>query len=377
MNIFRTAKISFLLIAFLLVFNSFCFSVEYGWEFEEGKEGTDWGGTNIHDVSIEKGGLVIKGVGNMILVSPSGLRFSYPAKMLWMRIEATTGGPGMVVLIKGKGADLRKDFTIKRGVRDYRIYLGNLPWPESYIERLMLLFPPQGTGGQVTIDFVRFPEPSSLQLLLSLWAWFWEPDTIKDSTINHVTTPQVGTFSFLTALYVLITVLSTGVVLVSVVRKGALTAGDVVRAIMICFLAVGVLFAFRMDYNWLKIWQNDRASLSATSVNERIPPVFYIEKQFFDFISFVEGNVPEGEKVRPAVKSQNDIYASLARYYLLPVRTSKDGSYLWVYNESDVHFDPAGRSLMKKDKTIASPVELVAVYRPGAALYKTAEEGER
>jgi hypothetical protein len=134
-----------------------------------------------------------------------------------------------------------------------------------------------------------------------------------------------------------------------------------------------------MDYNWLRIWHKELSALSGKTIDERIKSVFYIEDRFFDFISFLKGNVPEGEKVRPAIRPNSSKYDLLAKYHMLPVKTSAEGDYLWVYNGSnimDISFDPITRSIMEGDRVVLSPVRLVAAFGDAGAVYKVEKEEE-
>jgi hypothetical protein len=367
-----------LCIFFSLGLQGLCRAGVYGWEFKDGREIAGWRAQNIYAGYIENDHLVVKGFGaSNALISPEPLHIPSSEGLLSLRIETQNGGRAKLLVMTSKDTSgFIKRFALEKEIQDYRFYLGDKLQSGEYIEKLVILFPVHKQG-TVRIDFIRFSEPSLPQLFGALWSGFWEPDTIKGTTINFVTTPYFGSYSFLTILYVFIIFLSAGILMGSVARKTPPGYSSVMRALLVSFLVAGGLFAVRMDYNWFKLWQEDLREFSGKEVRERIPVVFGGDSQFFDFIDFVKSTVPEGQKVRPAAKSFNDLYASLARYHLLPVKTSASARYLWVYLDRDVYFDSVSRSLKKGDKTVAGPVEPVGSFMPGAAIFKILDEEDR
>jgi hypothetical protein len=379
----RCLKITTLVgaLSFLSAFGSLSFAGTYAWEFNDRREVSGWETSNVDSAYIDGDHLVVKGeIGFLRIISPEGLNIPSSKNALWLRVKSEKKGPGKILFGSLRvGKRLEKEFWVEGGgiYRDYRIYTGDILPTGFLTDRFTVDFPPEEVEAE--IDFIRFYEPGFSQLFHLLWSQFWEPEKITGTTINFVTTPYIGSFSFLTVLYVLIIILSIGILLASIIRKAALTWRTVVRAIIISFLLWGGLFALRMDYNLLDIWLKDRRDLSGKNINERIPYVFYTPREFFDFINSVKSMVPEGEKVRPATRPNFGVYELLAKYYLLPVKTSVEGDYLWAYNLSgvmDVYFDKVTRSLMEGNRVVASPVRPVATFGDAGVLYKVEKEEE-
>jgi hypothetical protein len=253
-NICWKIKALFGALSFLLAFGSLSFAETYVWEFHDRRELLGWETSNVDSVYIIRDRLFVKGeMGFLRIISPSGLNIPYSNNALWLRVKGEKQGRGKVLLGSSSGGErFEKEFRIEGGgvYRDYRIYTGDMFPSGDLIDRFAVDFPADEVEAE--IEFIRFYEPSLFQLFNLLWSQFWEPDEIKGRTINFITTPKVGSFSFFTVLYVLIIILSIGIILGSLLRKAALTYGSVVRVLVISFLVGGGLFAVRMDYNWLQ-----------------------------------------------------------------------------------------------------------------------------
>jgi hypothetical protein len=381
----RCLKITTLIsvFTFLLAFDSLSFAGTYVWEFNDRRELSGWETLNVDSAYIDRYHLVVKGEAGLLrIISPRGLDIPSSWNALWLRVKSEKQGSGKILfgfLRDGKRQGLEKKFWIYGGriYRDYKIYTGDIVPSDFRMDRFAIYFPDEEVEAE--IDFIRFYEPTFFQLFHLLWSQFWEPDRIKGSTINFVTAPKIGSFSFMTVLYgvvIILSILSVGIVLYLFALK-AVTLESVIRAITISFLVGGGLFAVRMDYNWIKIWQYDFTAFEGKDVHERIPVVFKGFFNFFDFIDFVKATVPEDEKTRSATRPNLDIYEIMARYHLLPVETSAEGDYLWAYNTRgvmDVYFDTVTRSLMEGDRMVASPVRPVAAFGDVGALYKIEKE---
>jgi hypothetical protein len=367
-------------LSFFSAFGSLSSAGTYVWEFNNLRELSGWETSNVDSTYIDRGHLVVKGeIGFLRIISPRGLNIPSSQNALWLRVKSEKQGPGKIALGSLRVEKrLEKEFRIEGGgvYRDYRIYTGDILPTGFLIDRFAVDFPPNEVEAE--IDFIRFYEPGFFQLFHLLWSQFWEPEKITFKTINFIPAPRVGSFSFVTVLYIIVIILSAGIFLRSFVLK-AVTLESVLRAIAISFLISGGLFAVRMDYNWLKIWQDDYEALWGKDVHERIPVVFEGFLALYNFIDFVKATIPEGEKVRPATELSSDVSWFLAKYHLLPVKTSAEADYLWAYNGYGimyVSFDTVTRSIMDGNRVVASPVRLVAAFGDAGAIYKVEKEEE-
>jgi hypothetical protein len=386
MNLQKLITTALIATSFLFGFHSLCLAKEYKWEFKDRRDFIGWGKQQNMSLYIEKDHLVVKGRGYPRLLSPFAVNIPSSAEMVWLRLKTSRSGRSTILLDSAKDKiSYSKDFTLKAGsgYRDYKVHIGDVFPQDDIIVWFAFDFPILEFTDEISIDFIRFYEPTFLQILSLWWSKFWEPEKITLKTINSVTTPRIGFFSFMSVLYAVVIILSVGIVLHFFALK-AFTWESVLRAISISFLVGGGLFAVRMDYNWLKIWQDDFTAFRDKDVHERIPVVFksdfkrsFWSFEFFNFIDFVKATVPEGEKVRPAAKPFRNPLAATARYYLLPIRTSESADYLWVYRDKDVSFDEVNGSLKKGNKIIASPVRPFAKFNSMAAVYKILKEEER
>jgi hypothetical protein len=365
--------------AFVLGLSSSSPAVEYRWEFSDFRARAGWVGENIRFLFVRDDSLVIKGSGIPRLISPFGVNIPSSSNMVWLRLKTPHRGPGTILLGSAAGKrEYVKVFTLKGGVdyRDYRVYIGGAFPAGGVIERFALVFPAISPTDEISVDFIRFYDPTPVEYISIWWGGFWEPDEIDGSTINSVTTPFVGPLSFMTVLYFLVAVVSVAVVLRSY-SKGAFRLESALRAVIVSFVVAGVAFTVRMDYNWLKVWQDDFTTLGGREVTERVPLVFEGFADFFEFMDFLRDTVPRGGSLRPAAKPPHDIFAALARYYLFPVDTSESAEYLWVYHDADVSYDEADGTLKRGDKTLAAQVSLVSTFGGGrGAVYRIIKEDE-
>lgn len=349
-------------------------SADYSWEFDSGDGFAGWHYDGAQELSIEDGSLVLKGR-TVKLISPPGVDIPGSKSVLWLRLKS----PRMMIAAVGlesiNGRIFKKTFRAggSEGYRDYRIYLGDTFGPEDMIYSFVV----QVRGGywdegEASIDFIRFYEPSALGLAGVWWQEFWEPDILKASTINFVTTPKSGPVYFPAAIYIIVIFLAVLIIIALYLKKAPALGGYVKKAVIAAFLTGAALFSLRMDYNWLVMWKDDASALSGRDVRGRTIAVFSILAKNFDdfygFLEFVKRTVPEGERVSPAAGGEST-YVILAKYFLMPVLTSDSAKYLWSYNDGLV-YDPGTHSLMQGTTVIASPVRLVAPYGERAALYE-------
>lgn len=214
-----------------------------------------------------------------------------------------------------------------------------------------------------------------------IWEEFWKTDIINGATINAIHTPLFGPMSFLTVVYLA----AVTTFLFTIAIKREFTRKAVLRLLIISFIPAWLLLALRMDYNWAKIFIDD--DMPFTGTVERIVKVDGCD--LYRFIEFVKRKLPAGEKIRdvedhekekliitkrPGVTRDDELnfeISKAARYYLLPVKTSKDGRFIWTYDYPGFTYDPKDNILKINNSTFyARPY---ARFRPAAMVFEIIE----
>jgi hypothetical protein len=178
--------------------------------------------------------------------------------------------------------------------------------------------------------------------------------------VNFIDSPFVGSISFLALVYLFL-ILAAACVIV-VLRP--VNAGNIMKAVVISFVAAGMLFALRMDYTWYMMWRLDSASLSHKSLDERVSLVDGTGA--YAFAEEVKKIIPSGENVRIY---GGDVAVKL-KYYLLPLKVSDSGKYIAVCKGSMLTYDPSRKVLRGVDAVIANDVSLIKVFREDFSLYR-------
>ncbi len=335
----------------------------------------NWRFDHVSRARLTRDGLALRGSNYVRIAPPSG--FTFPARRLAMevefwapksivcnlRVKASNGWVGMKTLrakiLDGSDGRARLDF-----------YLGKVGGRGVQVQDFVLEF--YSTENVVLrLQSIRLYEPTTAEVASLLWEEFWRPDFITGATVGFVTTPSAGPLGFLSILYILMAVLFTAILIIWRTRGGSEWRKDVTKAVVVVIASAGILFALRMDYNWLVIWRDDLKTLTPVGVDERLRIVYnHNFDSFLDFISFVKESVPPGQAVRPATLGYDTPLAAIARYYMLPLEHSASARYLWSYGEV-LYTDPATSALRdSKGRLIAPRARLFARFATNAALYE-------
>ncbi len=345
----------------------------YGWEFGHDGELEGWRGDNLDTVYIESGSVIVRGGGAVSLHSPLALAIPSSVGVLWLRAKVGEAARAKVFISSNPDKWFVSELLLEgEGYRDYKLDISGLSGDGGEINAIKIVFP-QGLGGEeVSLDFLRLYEPTLLHYGGLMWRNFVEHGRDKGYNVNTVLNPPVGPFKFVSIIYFLVfAALVVGIFL----REGPLTKELFVRTFIAAFFIGAVLLAARMDYGLLRLFNDDRALFSNKDVGERVSLVFSKRgKVFFDFVDLVKDTVPEGEDVRPASRDYFDMNALMMKYYLLPLKTSGNASYVWVYGDEGLNFDRSKASIMKGDDIFIDNVEQVAVSGKVGEVYKVLGE---
>ncbi|MBI5586823.1 MAG: hypothetical protein HY889_00475 [Deltaproteobacteria bacterium] len=359
--------IIFILALLFSLLSSSARSEEYGWGAVAIVNHPGWQVVN-SSYSVDGDTLVLTSDAAPRIVSPP-LNIPASSDVLEIRLTSPSDGVGALGLGFPDGSIGTKYFKLRPGKRDYRLYLGDIV-KKGRIQGFVVEF----HGGEkkaYRLESIRFFKPSVPELLRVFLEGFSEPDIIKVSTINSVTTPAFGPLSLMALLYMFIIILTATLVGVRLNGRKPLDKRYAVRAVVVSFFIGAVVLTVRMDYNWAEFWAQESRTLSGKSVAERIREVNGPEiGSFLMFIDFVKKSVPDGKSVAPATLPEGEQLAAMARYYLLPVKTSSKPDYLWLYNEAEVYYDPMTSSLKKNGVPIAAPVRPFKAYTANSAVYE-------
>ncbi len=351
------------------------FAAVYSWTFEDhaGLPGWETPGTT---VAVQGSNLVIKGNPPKIISPPFDIPSANTA--FTVKLKSASGGIGILALELGERKTVAvKMFRVNAGdnFSVIRLYNGDILPPSDRIVRFALQFM-TGTG-EVEISSVGFHDPGLLETMRLLWQGLWEPSFVKSTTINFVSTPRIGRYSLLLGVYIIIAVIISSAIAFYLFKKRRM-GGGVARAFAASFALAAFFLAFRTDYDFAYIWRDDVRNLSGKSMDERVASAFSMSypafSDFYAFIKLMKKEAPPGALLRPAVRAEGDHLALLAKYFLLPVRTSAKGNYLWTYKDP-VSFDPSSGTLFMDSKPVVANLNLVASYGDKGALYEITGEG--
>ncbi len=312
----------------------------------------------------DDGTISITGPGEMKLTAKVGGGLETSGKALTFTLESQADAYGVLRVRSTRGIALRR-FMLRRGERDYFFDLEAIFGPDDYILAVSLDFLLE--GGSVGILDLSVKEAGPAKRIVKA---LFTTETFTTKMINHINGPTVMGVSFLVAGYILTAILFTALLIIFVIRKKPLlkSAGTSgcssapFRAFIVAFVVAAALLAVRTEYRWATLYGQDKVVLPGDATGTRIFTLFSQElPDFLRFLDYVKSTVPEGESVRAATNSAGD-YMRLARYRLLPVRSSEGATYIWSYNDHRLFYDEAKMTLMDGVRVIAAPVIRVGVF---------------
>lgn len=365
----KTGVIFLITFLFVALLGPEAYPAEYAWSGSSISEDRGWQVINSTS-SVEDGALVLTSGTAPRVVSPV-LNIPASESVMEITLVSPADGTGALGVGTAGGALVKKYFNVTPGRKVYGIYLGDDVKKGAIAGFVMELY--GGAGKEYRLESVRFYKPSTAELLRVLWDGFMEPETIKVSTINSITTPSFGPVSLPVILYAFIIVITVAASLAwpRISGRRGPQGAYLTRAAALAFFIAAVMLALRMDYNWVKLRETESRTLSGKSAAGKVrelngPGI----GSFLSFVDFVRRSVPEGKTVAPAIEPAGGQRATMARYYLLPVITSSKPDYLWVYNDANVYYDPADSSLKKGGAVVAKRVRLYKAYLTLSAVYE-------
>ena len=344
------------------------------WDFTDGSL-RSWRVKRAESINLSSEGLVLATAPEGTkLVSPMIARgLGIEASGKFLRIKVASERDGYAVLrIKGRTSIKMESFWLRGGsvTESYDLNLGAIFPSGDMVEALSIDL--LTGGGSLTLQKIMIFEPAGLEWLFMSLSDLWRAETTTTEMINHIDGPRVAGLSFLVAAYIFTGFLFITVLAVFVIRKKSLlkstwvsgSMSPVFCAFILAFIVAATLFAVRMEYRWATLYGQDSAVLSRDESGTRIFTLFSQKlPEFLRFMDYIKSVLPEGEAVRAATKGSGaGEYLRLARYRLLPVKSSEGADYIWSYNEPSVRYDESNMRLMDGGRVIASPVERVGVF---------------
>jgi len=264
---------------------------------------------------------------------------------------------------------------------EYKIYIGDifprraggeLPSlrvsPSLAVNSIRIILERPGNSNY-RIESLRFYNPGVFELAGILWGELWEPEVVEGKTINNASTPKIASFSIVTLLYAFAIAITAATALFLAARK-KLSAQTIIKAFVCSLIFAAFLLALRMDYNWALIWKDDYENIYGRAVVERTKTAFSGDLNAqFDLVAFIKRRIPPGKTISPASLKEGDFLDVLLRYYLLPVKISKNPDYVLVGFDKDVTYDPgtgvlliSGRAFPLKLKFFTSFDEQTKIF---------------
>lgn len=374
----------FYLSVILVLFLSGLSNAETGITFKDEESLSGWRIFGAASVRVSGSGVEVRSKAPVTFVSPE--RLYVPAEENALEVRGMFDGDYLCVLYLNSdvtGKVYAKYFTINGGKdrpSSFRVYFGDRMQEGDSAAGFALGFLGR-TPVDVRLESLRFFKPSYAARLSIYWEEFWRPEAVLVSTINFITTPAFGPVTLMHFSYAVAVAVFAAAYLLLPGRKSRDVSIRALKAGLVSFAVAGALFAGRMDYNWLRLWQNDIGYMGGIDLEERTVRLFTLNyegfRDFYGFLNFLKARVPEGEKVRPAVKGEGDFLSSAARYFLLPLKTSHDARFIWVYQDPGIYYDDSRAALVKDGGVVASPVRPYAVWHQDAALYELAPDAMR
>ncbi len=376
----RTKLLLFLL---LLLFPASSLSADLLWEFDKGDSASGWlvrGGES----RVENGSLVIDNGFSPELRSPRPLMpnagldgdANLSGLVLSFRVKSPRDALVEVTAFSLDNTSGYTKFHIRGGglFREHRVYLATLL--PSHKELYGVAIKAHGEISGLAFDSLRLYRPGLAGLTGAVWEGFWRPDPVVFEIINYVDSPRFGSFSFLTISYILIGVVFILSLIYFIVRGRGLSFYSARRPVIVAFIILSVIFLIRMDYNWAVTYQRDRRAMQGKDVVARQALLFGSPHEYlFDFFSEIKLAVDDGARIGPAFKSHQSRQAKLARYFLLPVDSSADPEYLWVFFDPDLVFDKSSGSLSSGQNLIKGLEKVYTYEGDHAALYRRRDLG--
>lgn len=334
-------------------------TAQTGWEFESYGEMQGWIFKD-SEYMLKEGFLHLENAKTHRIVSPA-LNIPADYRLFVIRAESLQDGILAMGFQSSTGKIVKKFSSLKRGLNEYKISLYDFESDDQIYAFVVDFIVPS----QTRIDFIRFKKPSLTQKIGLFWGDFWTPD-LRKTPIAFVRTPNVGRFSFITVLYIVVSSCSA---LLYIYFRSKNVSKPFLKALTFSFVFGGLLFTLRMDYNWARVWSDDIRKLHGSSINERLGGFYgiYIENapELLEFTNFIKSSIPPGEAVRPVVRRDGDYITLIMRYFLLPVKTSDKARYVWLFDEKNVHYYEERGSLLKEGQVILENVRLVGQSGPG------------
>lgn len=336
---------------------------------------SSWRFVNINDGYVGQDAMVLKGRGKLGFFSPPDLGIPASASLLTLGVASEKDAGCIVTIgVRGRPKPIQRFFLIKGTGSEGKtvernLYLGNMLLSDDTISGLAVELAGMGDI-TVRVESLSFREPAYVDLAAVLWESFWEPDFLTGTSINFITTPKVGFISFYAIIYTVMALTLAGIIVFSLARGRERSSEDtLVRAVIGSFLIASVAVTIRMDYNWLTIWKDDLA-LAGKSEIERVKAVHRGDlDSLIDFVELVKKTVPEGEPVYPADPRETKS-KTLARYYMLPVKTSPEARFIWAFGEEGIEYDQDARAVFKGGKPLASDLVPYASFSDGSVIYE-------
>lgn len=213
----------------------------------------------------------------------------------------------------------------------------------------------------IEIMSLEIYKPSVVELILqNMHEGFTREEVERLGWINtnNVKAPMFGKMTMPLLLY-----LSAFIIYISVrlINRNF----TIKKAVILSLTSIVFIFALRMDYNWFMIFKKDLNTLSDKDITEKISMLS--QSDFYNFILFIKKTIPENKTIKPFAKSDRSDYVR-GKYYLLPIKTSDEAEYIWIYNKK-YNFDQSTHTLTSGETTVSS-VKLAATFRQGAEIYQ-------
>jgi hypothetical protein len=375
MNLPKAFLISSVLFIFLLLSAQLVFSKDFGWEFEGLDKSADWSAQGAK-LDIEGGSLNLSNIRFAKVNSKRWLKVPETKNMVRFKVESTKETLiAFKLLSERTWWAYERVLSIKEGTGEYSFFIEeSLPVGE----RLSFVLLVDEENLEMSFDFIRFGEPTFFERAATVWGGFWNVGWINFETVNNIKGPQIGHVKFAYIFYIFLPLFFIVFVIFAISIKEKFSKTLLIRSLAFSFLFAGLIYAVRMDYDWLKKWQNEIGLFSGMDIDTRVVSMYsgIGGDDLFVIVGLIKENVPKGSPVRP-LRNYGIVNKWLARYYLLPVMTSDETEYIWTLNDKDISYSASRRTLKLKGRLHASSVELIAAHNKGTALYRVAGGGKR
>jgi len=373
---FSVSILTILIIISLFLAPSALASDKSQWSFNSPTALQGWNLGGIQEPSIIDGDLYFITGSEAAIISPDYLNLSADKLDNFTFIFKTTAPLPVIFAWRRAGdsqfqtnAGVQMQIAPTENFQTITLPLSKIENWNGEISQWALLF--KNKDVRVALKEVRFGELSVDERFTKNWQTFWEPEQIRQTTINFLQLIKWGNHSITFYLYWILILGAIGFLgkqfyEKSFTREAYLKAG---QHALILGLILWALLDARIFYNWVTWAKYDIGNLlfaDAETKRERIE----LTPDFYPLIRAAKKYIPENGRFWVLQNDTVGYFNSAAKYHLFPREFSEESpDYYLIYNAPEAIFDREKNELTYKGNSLGQ-VKLLEEISPTVLLLK-------